>query len=53
MPWKVGKKTDKGYQIVKSNTGKVVGYADTKKKAEGSVRARYAYYKPTAVGKKK
>jgi hypothetical protein len=42
MPWKVGKKTSKGYQIVKSDTGKVVGYSATKAKAQASIRARYA-----------
>jgi len=41
MPWRVGKKTSKGYPIIKSDTGKVVGYSDTKAKAEASIRARY------------
>ena len=45
MPWKVGKKTNKGYPIKKSDTGEVVGYSKTRKKAEASVRARYAKYK--------
>ena len=45
MPWKVGEKTSKGWQIIKSDTGKVVGYSGTKKKAEESVKARYANYK--------
>jgi len=42
MPWKVGVKTPKGYPIKRSDTGKVVGYSDTKEKAQASVRARYA-----------
>jgi len=41
MPWRVGKKTSKGYPIIKSDTGKVVGYSDTKAKAKASIRARY------------
>ena len=45
MPWKVGKKDSKGYPIIKSDTGKVVGHSKTKKMAEASVRARYANYK--------
>ena len=45
MPWKVGKKTKKGYLIKKADTGETVGYSKTKKKAEASVRARYANYK--------
>lgn len=44
MPWKVGTKTKKGYQIKRSDTGKVVGYSKTKAKAKASVRARYANY---------
>ena len=44
-PWKVGKKDSKGYPIIKSDTGKVVGHSTTKQKAEASVRARYAHYK--------
>ena len=50
MPWKVGKKTSKGYPIIKSDTGKVVGYSETKKKAEDSVRARYNYIKEKMRG---
>ncbi len=44
MPWKVGSKTSKGYPIKKKENGrwKTVGYSDTKKEAEASVRARYA-----------
>lgn len=45
MPWKVGKKTKKGWPIKRSDTGQVVGYSKTKKKAAASVRARYANYK--------
>ena len=44
MPWKVGKKTKKGYPI-KKKSGKTVGYSKTKKKAQASVRARYANYR--------
>jgi len=43
MPWHVehrgGKKP---YKIVKDTTGEVVGASETKKKAEASIRARYA-----------
>lgn len=44
MPWKVGKKTNKGWQILKKVKGvwKVVGHSDTKTKAQASIRARYA-----------
>jgi len=45
MPWKVVKAKGSGYYIVKSDTGKRVGYSTTKAKAEASVRARYANYK--------
>lgn len=47
MPWKVGKKTKKGYPIVRGGKKgrKVVGYSKTKAKAKASVRARYANYK--------
>lgn len=44
MPWTVGKKTKKGYPI-KKKTGQTVGYSKTKKKAQVSVRARYANYR--------
>lgn len=44
-PWKVKAKTKKGYPIVKSVTGEVVGFSKTKKKAMASVRARYASMK--------
>jgi len=40
MPWNVRKKGNK-WEIYKSDTGEVVGYSDTKEKAEASVRARY------------
>jgi hypothetical protein len=49
-PWKVGKRTSKGYPIIKPDTGEVVGYSKTKAKALASVQARYANYK--AKGKK-
>lgn len=44
MPWKRGKKTSKGYPIKKKVGGrwKTVGYSDTAKKADASIRARYA-----------
>lgn len=49
MPWHVGRKTKRGYQIKRghkgSKSGKVVGYSKTRAKAEASVRARYANYK--------
>ena len=45
MPWKVGKKTKKGYPIKRSDTGKTVGYSRSKKMAEKAVKARYANYK--------
>lgn len=52
MPWSARKsKSGSGYDIVKSDTGKVVGHSETKAKAEASIRARYANYKP--AGKKK
>ncbi len=40
-PWRVGKKDSKGYPIIKSDTGKVVGHSTSKSKAQASVRARY------------
>ena len=60
MPWATRKHTGKGdgYDIVKANTGKVVGHSDTKAKADASVRARYAamegkeIYKPNHTTKK-
>jgi len=42
-PWKVGRKDSKGYPIVRSDTGKVVGHSKTKAMAEASVRARFAH----------
>ena len=45
MPWKVGKKTKKGYPIKRADTGKIVGYSKSLTKAKASVRARYANYK--------
>jgi len=45
MPWKVGKKTEKGWPIKRSDTGKTVGYSKTKEKAKASVKARYVNYK--------
>jgi hypothetical protein len=44
MPWAV-KKSGKRWAIYKPDTGEVVGYSTTKKKAEASVKARYANYK--------
>ena len=41
MPWHVGKKTKKGWPIVRTWTNEVVGYSKTKQKAEASVRIRY------------
>ena len=41
MPWHVGKKTAKGWPILRSDTGEVVGYSKSKWKAEASVRIRY------------
>lgn len=42
MPWSVKKSSRGGYDIVRKDTGKVVGHSETKAKAEASVRARYA-----------
>ena len=44
-PWKVGRKDSKGYPIVRSDTGKVVGHSETRKMAEKAVKARYANYR--------
>ena len=41
MPW-AAKKLGGKWRIVRADTGKVVGTSTSKKKAEGSVRARYA-----------
>lgn len=46
MPWTVKKASGAGYDIVNKDTGKKVGHSDTKAKAEASVKARYANYKP-------
>lgn len=44
MPWKTGKQTGKGWQILKKegNRWKVVGHSDTKQEAQASIRARRA-----------
>ena len=42
MPWKVGRKTAKGWEITRADTGQVVGYSKTRELAAASVRARYA-----------
>jgi len=44
MPWKLGSKKAKGWPILKNENGrwKVVGYSNSKAKAEASIRARYA-----------
>lgn len=42
MPWKTRKSSRGGWDIVRADTGRVVGHSDTKKDAEASVRARYA-----------
>jgi hypothetical protein len=45
MPYKVGKRTKtKGWPILKHENGKwkVIAHSNTKKKAEASIRARYA-----------
>lgn len=44
MPWDV-RKQGKRWAIVKSDTGEVVGHADTEAQAMASVRARYASMK--------
>lgn len=41
MPYSV-RKSGKGYAIVKSKTGKVVGHSSSKAKAQASIRARNA-----------
>ncbi len=41
MPWII-KKRKSGFDIVKEDTGEVVGHSDTFEKARASVRARYA-----------
>lgn len=42
MPWKVVPGKNGKWNIVRSDTGKVVGTSSSKAKAEASVRARYA-----------
>jgi len=44
MPYKVGKKTTLGWQIMKNEHGKwkVIAHSDSRKKAEASIRARHA-----------
>jgi len=42
MPWGV-KKSGNKWAIYRKDTGKIVGYSDSKEKAEASVRARYAH----------
>jgi hypothetical protein len=41
VPYSIRKSGSK-YQIVKKDTGKVVGTSDTREKAQASIRARYA-----------
>ncbi len=48
MPWAVKKSKGKGWDIVRSDTGEVVGHSDTVEKAKASVRARYANSGPEA-----
>jgi hypothetical protein len=47
MPWKT-----KGKNIVRADTGKVVGHSTSKAKAAASVRARYANTKGEHFGHK-
>lgn len=42
MPWSVGKRTEKGWPIIKDSTGEIVGYSNSKEEAKAAVRARYA-----------
>lgn len=43
MPWKAKKNPrGKGWLIVRSDTGEVVGHSASKAQAQASVRARYA-----------
>jgi len=44
MPYRVGTKRKKGWPILKKEGGswKVVGYSNSKSKAQASIRARYA-----------
>ena len=45
MPWKIGKQTSKGWQILKREGGRwrVVGHSDRKQEAQSSIRARRAH----------
>jgi hypothetical protein len=42
MPWTVRKAGDKNFEIVKKDTGQVVGHSASLEKAQASIRARYA-----------
>ncbi len=43
MPWATKKNPNgKGWLIIRSDTGEVVGHSDSAAKAKASVRARYA-----------
>ncbi len=42
MPWSIKKSKGKGWDIIRADTGEVVGHSDTIDKAKASVRARYA-----------
>jgi len=45
VPWRIGKRTGKGWQIQKqteSGSWKTVGHSDRKQDAEASIRARRA-----------
>lgn len=44
MPWKIGKQTSKGWQILKRQGGRwrVVGHSERKQEAQASIRARRA-----------
>jgi len=44
LPWKVGKQTGKGWQILKRESGRwrVVSHSDRKQDAKSSIRARRA-----------
>lgn len=52
MPWKVKANPNGGYDIVRADTGVVVGHSDTKQKALASVRARYAATEGESTGRK-
>lgn len=42
MPYRIGKKTSKGYLIINKDRNEIVGYSATKEKAKASIRARLA-----------